>query len=78
MTIFFFDFNGSKLTPIKISQRLNKIFGKNVSVNILRHSYISEQYKNKSLGELSVNEIQENATKMAHSLNTHLQYIKKE
>jgi hypothetical protein len=73
-----FDYNGAKLSPIKIAQRLNKIFGKNVSVNILRHSFISEQYKEKTLSELSVNEIQNNATKMGHSMNTHLQYIKKE
>jgi hypothetical protein len=41
-----FDNNGQKLTPVKLNQRLNKIFGseKGASVNNLRHSYLTNKY----------------------------------
>jgi integrase len=39
-----FDSNGSKLTSVKLNQRLNKIFGKNCSVNILRHVYLTDKF----------------------------------
>lgn len=39
-----FDTNMSKMTNVKLTQRLNKIFDKNVSVNQLRHTYLSERY----------------------------------
>jgi integrase len=41
-----FDTNCKKLTNVKITQRLNKIFGKKASVNQLRHSYLSDKYQN--------------------------------
>ena len=40
-----FDTSGGKLTPTKLTQRLNKILGKKASINILRHSFLSEKYK---------------------------------
>ena len=42
-----FDNNGSKLTPVKLNQRLNKIFGseRGMSVNSIRHSYLSNKYQ---------------------------------
>lgn len=42
-----FDTNGQKLTPVKLNQRLNKIFGseKGSSVNSLRHSYLTNKYQ---------------------------------
>jgi len=40
-----FDINGKKLSNVKITQRLNKIFGKKASVNQLRHSYLSDKYQ---------------------------------
>jgi integrase len=40
-----FDTNCKKLTNVKITQRLNKIFGKKASVNQLRHSYLSDKYQ---------------------------------
>lgn len=41
-----FDTNNSKLSPVKLNQRLNKIFGseKGCSVNQLRHSFLSTKY----------------------------------
>jgi len=40
-----FDSNGKKLTNVKLTQRLNKIFGKKASVNQLRHTYLSNKYQ---------------------------------
>jgi len=39
-----FDSKGEQLTNVKLNQRLNKIFKKEVSVNILRHMYLSGKY----------------------------------
>lgn len=38
------DSNGEKLTSVKLNQRLNKIFGKACSVNILRHVYLTDKF----------------------------------
>jgi len=38
------DSNGGKLTSVKLNQRLNKIFGKACSVNILRHVYLTDKF----------------------------------
>lgn len=62
-----------KLIPVKITQRLNKIFGKSASINILRHSYVSERTKNIP----SLTELEEDAVGMGHGLREHLCYAKK-
>lgn len=67
------DTKNSKLTPITFNQRMNKIFGAGKSVNSLRHSYITDKYKNVP----SVKDMQDTATKMGHSVRTALTYIKK-
>jgi integrase len=41
----FFDSNGKKLSNVKLTQRLNKMFGKKASVNQLRHTYLSDKYQ---------------------------------
>ena len=41
-----FDSNKNKLSNVKLTQRLNKLFGdKKVSVNQLRHTYLSDKYQ---------------------------------
>jgi len=41
----FFDSNLNPLSSVKITQRLNKIFGgRKISINALRHSYLTEKY----------------------------------
>jgi hypothetical protein len=40
-----FDSNGNKLTPSKLTRRLNRIFGKNISTSALRKFYISHKYQ---------------------------------
>lgn len=39
-----FDSNSSQLNSIQMVQRFNKIFGTNTSTNILRHSFISDEF----------------------------------
>lgn len=39
-----FNSKGNKLTSVSLTQKLNKIFGNNISVNALRHLYISHKY----------------------------------
>jgi len=52
-----FDSNMNPLTPVKLNQRFNKIFGgKKVSVNAMRHSYLTGKFgdtiaKNKQIDE---------------------------
>jgi hypothetical protein len=40
-----FDANKNKLTNVKLTQRLNRIFGKKASINQLRHTYLTDKYK---------------------------------
>ena len=68
----FYDSEGKQLTSSKITQRLNKIFGKKASINIIRHSFVTEKYNNMP----SLNELTNNSYGMGHSLTTHLEYIK--
>ena len=38
------DSRGNKLTSVKLNQHLHKILELNASVNIMRHSYVSEKF----------------------------------
>lgn len=67
------DSNNNPLSSVKLTQRLNSIFGKKVSVNILRHSYLSNMYKDIP----ALTKMEEVAKDMGHSVNEALQYIKK-
>jgi len=40
-----FDSKGGKMTPSKLTRKLNKIFDKNISTSALRHFYISNKYQ---------------------------------
>lgn len=69
-----FDRNFDKLSQSQLQQRLNKIFGnKKVSVNIIRHSYLSNKYGSGP----SLEERRRDAEAMGHSLEEQLEYIKK-
>lgn len=39
-----FDSNGLKLSSVKLNQRLNKIFGKKISVNAIRHFVLTDKF----------------------------------
>jgi len=67
---------GKSLKPLsssQISKILNKIFEKNVSVDMLRHIYLSNLYQN--MPELK--KMEQTASNMGHSLTTALEYVKK-
>ena len=69
-----FDTHFNALTPVQLTQRLNKIFGKKASINILRHSYLSEKYKDIP----ALKELEETAKNLGHSLSESLQYVKRD
>lgn len=69
-----FDVNNNPLSPVKLTQRNNNIYGGKVSVNMLRHSYVTEKYVDNKIPNLK--NILETSNEMGHSLNQHLEYIK--
>ena len=62
------------LSSSQITRMLNKIFGKQVSVNMLRHIFLTNYYKD--IPKLT--EMQNVASKMGHDVSTALEYVKKE
>jgi hypothetical protein len=71
-----FDNNGQKLTSVKLNQRLNKLFGKNCSVNILRHVYLTDKFGDEIERSKKMSNIAEDmGTSSAQVIGT---YIKKE
>jgi integrase len=67
------DTNGDQLSSVKLNQRINKIFDKKVGVNIFRHSFLSEKYKDVP----ALDDILKTADGMGHSVIEALQYVKK-
>jgi len=69
----FFDSNMNPLSSVKITQRLNKIFGKKASVNQMRHTYLTGKY-----GDMikKNNDLAEDMSAMGSSLNMSINYIK--
>jgi len=71
-----FDSNGSKLTSVKLNQRLNKIFSKNCSVNILRHVYLTDIFKDEIERKSTMDKVAQNmGTSSSQVIGT---YIKNE
>jgi integrase len=71
----FSDSKGNKLSNVKLNQRLNKIFDKKVSVNQLRHSYLTGKYGNLINQK---NELKEDFKLMGSSIAQELVYIKED
>ena len=69
-----FDISLKPLSNVKLNQRLNKLFGKKVSVNQLRHTYLTEKY-----GDLIdvKNQLKEDMKNMGSSDIQEQIYIKK-
>jgi integrase len=62
--------DGSPLEKINVITRiLNKIFGKNVGVSMLRHSYLTDKYK-----EVNAEKAKD-AEAMSHSINQQTDYV---
>jgi len=70
-----FDSNKNKLTPSKLTRRINKIFNRNISTSSLRKFYISHKYQNyiKENKELA-----EDFSKMGSSIIQKDVYLKKD
>jgi len=68
------DSQNKQLNSVKLAQHLNRIWGKNASVNVMRHSWISHKYP-----VVNVAEMKQDAKDMGSSVNQFLEtYIKKE
>lgn len=65
------DTRNNKLSQPQLTLRLNNIFGRNVSVNMLRHIFITDKYGDQ------LEEMNEDAKDMGHSLDQQKEYIKK-
>jgi hypothetical protein len=64
--------DGSKMSNVRLTQILNKIFQKNVSTSMLRHIYLTHH-----MGHLpKIREMEELAEKMGHSVSIQAKYIK--
>jgi integrase len=69
-----FDNKFNKLNSTTMIYKLNKIFGKNISVNALRHSYLSNKFQD----TIQTNkEIKEDMSLMGSSINQQKTYIQK-
>ena len=65
--------NNKPLSSSQITKILNKIFGKDVSVNMLRHIYLTNYYK----GMPKLSNMEKLASSMGHNVETALQnYVK--
>lgn len=69
-----FDYKGNKLTSDKLTRRLNKIFDRKISVNMLRHIFISEGVL-KDVPDLK--ELEKVAEQMGHNVEQQMLYKKK-
>ena len=70
-----FDSSLNKLSNVKLNQRLNKLFGKKVSINQLRHTYLTDKYGDMIDKE---KEIDDTFSKMGSSRGQLNVYVKKE
>jgi hypothetical protein len=65
--------NDNKLSSPQINRILNEAFGKNISTNLLRHIYLTEQYKNVP----AISKMENLAEQMGHSIPTAMEYVKR-
>jgi hypothetical protein len=69
----FFDKNKSPLTNVKMNQRLNKLFGKKSGMNALRHTYLTDKYKDHSLKDKELkNDVKAMGTSVHQALNNYI------
>jgi len=70
----FFDSNLNPLSSVKLNQRLNKVFDKKVSVNQLRHTYLTDKFGETVKTKSAVADTMEDMGSSAGMLDT---YVKK-
>ena len=67
--------NKNLLSSSQISRMLNKIFdGKKISVDMLRHIYLTDLYKNVP----SIRDMEKTAEDMGHSVESAMTYVKRD
>jgi hypothetical protein len=66
--------NTKCITVTQVGEILNDFFEKKVSVSMLRHIWLSFEYKDMP----KISELQENAVKMGHDIRTALEYVKRD
>jgi FtsZ-interacting cell division protein YlmF len=66
------DDKGNKLTNVRLTQKLNHIFGNNISTSMLRHIYLTEKLKD--VPKLA--ELDKLAHDMGHSVSEAMEYVK--
>jgi hypothetical protein len=69
-----FDINGSKLTSVKLTQRLNKIFGKHAGANLLRHLYLTEKFGDTIKKNNEIDDTMEEMGSSASQLKTYVKH----
>lgn len=69
-----FNSQGNELTNVQLTQQLNSIFGKNISTSMLRHIYLTAKFENMP----SLKELKSTADSLGHSVETMMEYIKKD
>ena len=67
-----FDINGSKLTSVKLNQRLEKIFGKKAGANLLRHLYLTSKFGDTIKKNNEIDETMEDMGSSASQLKTYV------
>ncbi len=74
----FTDVNNKKLNSVKMTQRLNKIFDKKTSINIVRKVYMTNKYsKSMNENEKNVENMKKDFEKMGSSILQDTIYVKK-
>ena len=68
-----YDKNNNKLSSVKLNQRLNKIFNSKISINALRHTFLTDKHK-KNLE--SYQQLQDDMKMMGSSILQAKTYIK--
>ena len=66
------DDKGNKLTNVRLTQKLNHIFGNNISTSMLRHIYLTEKLKDIP----KISELDKLAQDMGHSVSEAMEYVK--
>ena len=65
--------NNKPLSSSQITRMLNDVFGKKVSVNMLRHIYLTSFYKDVP----PIRDMEKVANQMGHSIKTAFEYVKR-
>jgi hypothetical protein len=66
------DDKGNKITNVRLTQKLNHIFGNNISTSMLRHIYLTEKLKDIP----KLEELNKLAHDMGHSIGEAMEYVK--